>query len=159
MMKLKKILIIPVAIMALIAGADSVSMSKIRAVTGQTVYVPVYSSIYHGDRVREFNLAVTLSVRNTDMQNSITLERVDYYDTTGKILQRYLPGKQTLKPLESVHYMVRESDVKGGIGANFVVTWHSARPVSAPVMESVMIGTGGQQGISFTSRGVVIREE
>ncbi len=158
-MKLKKSIVLCAAAAALTAGTATVAVSKIKAVTGQTVYVPVYSSIYHGDREREFNLAVTLSIRNTDTHNSMTLERVDYYDTAGKILKRYLGGKQALKPLESVQYLVRESDIKGGVGANFIVAWRSSKPVSAPVIESIMIGTGGQQGISFTSRGVVVREE
>ncbi|HOT43530.1 MAG TPA: DUF3124 domain-containing protein [Spirochaetota bacterium] len=158
-MKLNKWLMPFAAAAVLTAGTATVSESKIKAVAWQTVYVPVYSSIYHGDREREFNLAVTLSVRNTDTRNSITLERVDYYDTAGKILKRYLEGKQILKPMESVQYLVRESDIKGGPGANFIVAWRSSRPVSAPVIESIMIGTGGQQGISFTSRGVVTREE
>lgn len=155
----RKSLLILAIVIALIGGLDDISVSKTRAMTAQTVYVPVYSSIYYGDREREFNLAVTISIRNTDMKNPITLVLVDYYNTSGKILQRYLPGKQTLKPLESIHYVVRESDIKGGIGANFIIRWRSSKPVSAPVMESVMIGTGGQQGISFTSRGVVISEE
>ncbi len=157
-MNIKKHLVLLAAAMALIAVTGTVSESKIRAVTGQTVYVPVYSSIYHGDKGREFNLAVTLSVRNTDQQNNIVLERVDYFNTSGKILKRYLPGRQNLGPLESIQYVVKESDIKGGVGANFIVIWRSAMPVSAPVMEAVMIGTGGQQGISFTSRGVVISE-
>ncbi|MBP7738683.1 MAG: DUF3124 domain-containing protein [Spirochaetes bacterium] len=141
------------------AGPGDHAASKIMFKTGQTVYVPAYSSIYHGDREREFNLAVTLSVRNTDVSNAIILEKVDYHDTAGKILKRYLPVKQVLKPLESTQYVVAESDIKGGSGANFIVIWHSAKPVSEPVIEAIMIGTGGQQGISFTSRGVAIREK
>lgn len=154
----RRILICAIAL-ALVIGTDIASVSKARLVSGQVVYVPVYSSIYHGDRVREFNLAVTLSVRNTNMRNSIILERVDYYDTAGKLLKHYLPGKRTLKPLESVNFLVKESDVKGGIGANFIVAWRSAAPATEPVIETIMIGTGGQQGISFTSRGVVIDED
>lgn len=147
------------AIAALILGLGTASHPNIKTVTGQTVYVPVYPSIYHGDRKREFNLAVTLSIRNTDMTADLTLVSIDYYDTAGKILKRYLTGKKILRPLESAQFVVSESDTKGGVGANFIVTWRSANPVSEPVMESVMIGTGGQQGISFTSRGTVIREQ
>lgn len=158
-MTLKKSLALCALITALIAGPGDNAASKIILKTGQTVYVPVYSSIYHGDREREFNLAVTLSIRNTDIGNAIVLERVDYHDTMGKILKRHLSAKQVLKPLESVQYVVAESDVKGGTGANFIVAWHSAKPVSEPVIEAIMIGTGGQQGISFTSRGVAIREK
>ncbi len=158
-MRLKKNLALCAVVTALMAGPGDHATSKIMLKTGQTVYVPAYSSIYHGDREREFNLAVTLSVRNTDMANAIVLERADYYDTAGKILKRYLTVKQPLKPLESIQYVVAESDIKGGTGANFVITWHSAKPVSEPIIEAIMIGTGGQLGISFTSRGVAVREK
>ena len=59
----------------------------------------------------------------------------------------------TLKPLESVRYLVKESDMRGGSGANFIVKWKADVPVNRPIFEAVMIGTRGQQGISFTSRG------
>jgi hypothetical protein len=59
----------------------------------------------------------------------------------------------TLKPLESLVYIVKESDMRGGSGANFIVKWKADVPVNMPVLEAVMIGARGQQGISFTSRG------
>jgi hypothetical protein len=147
------------AVIVLLTGPYLIVHSKDRGETKQTVYVPVYSSIYHGDKDREFNLAVTVSIRNTDLQLPITIEFVDYYDTSGTIIMHYQLKAKTLKPLESVQYVVRESDTKGGIGANFIIRWRSAGPVSEPIIESVMIGTGGQQGISFTSRGVVIKQK
>jgi hypothetical protein len=39
-----------------------------------------------------------------------------------------------------------------------MVRWHSEKPVSPPIVETVMIGTRSQQGISFLSRGQVVRE-
>ena len=59
---------------------------------GQTVYVPVYSHIYADSRFKDkpFQLTAILSIRNTDMQNSFTLEKVDYYDSQGKLLSHYL---------------------------------------------------------------------
>jgi hypothetical protein len=59
----------------------------------------------------------------------------------------------TLNPLESLRYVIPESDKSGGSGANFIVEWHSDRPVNKPIIESIMIGTKSGQGISFTSRG------
>jgi hypothetical protein len=50
------------------AGAD------MRLFKGQTVYVPVYSHIYSGDREQPFYLAATLSIRNTDTKHAITLD-------------------------------------------------------------------------------------
>ncbi|MGQ9655906.1 MAG: DUF3124 domain-containing protein, partial [Thermodesulfobacteriota bacterium] len=42
-----------------------------RLLRGQTLYVPVYSHVFAGDRESPFYLAATLSVRNTDLRNPI----------------------------------------------------------------------------------------
>ena len=143
-----------VAVCAVSLAADAKQKS---GTVAETVYVPAYSSIFHGDREREFDLAVTLSIRNTDMRKPITLYRVDYYNGAGKLVHTYLAGDRTVGPLAAVQFVVRESDERGGSGACFIVKWRGAAGVNRPLVESVMIGTGGQQGVSFTSRGVTIR--
>lgn len=126
---------------------------------GQTVYVPGYSHIYSGDMARPFYLAVTLSIRNTDPHSAMTITQVDYYDSDGKLLTRYLDKPVNLAPLAATRFIVKESDKSGGSGANFIVTWKAKGQISQPLMESIMISTRAQQGISFTSRGQVIREK
>lgn len=125
---------------------------------GQTVYVPVYSHIYSGDREHPFYLAATLSVRNTDPKHAITILSVDYYDSKGKLLRPYLENPIILNPLATTRYIIKESDKSGGSGANFIVKWKSDAKINAPIIESIMIGTKTQQGISFISRGRVIQE-
>lgn len=120
------------------------------------VYVPVYSSIYHGDGAATFNLAVTLSVRNTDQAHPLTLHSVRYYDNQGKLLHDYLDAPGTLGPLSSSDIVVRASDTRGGVGASFLVEW-SGQDLTPPVVEGVMIGTASQQGLSFVTRGEPIR--
>lgn len=126
---------------------------KIELSDGQKIYVPAYSHIYSGDRERPFLLTVTLSIRNINPNHSIRIVQADYYETLGKLLKKYVERPVVLKPLESIRYVVPESHRTGGSGANFIVTWKSDRPVNAPIVESIMIGAAGQQGISFTSRG------
>ena len=123
---------------------------------GQTIYVPAYSHIYSGDRESPFLLTVTLSIRNIDPQHQITIHRVDYYETQGKLLKSYLDDTVVLAPLGSVRYVVPERDKAGGSGANFMVEWKADKPVNPPIVEAIMIGTQSQQGISFTSRGRAI---
>lgn len=127
--------------------------------TEQTIYVPVYSHIYADDRYRgtPFLLTVTLSIRNTDTSKSLTLQSVNYYDSQGKLLRKYLEKPMNIGPLESANYVVPESETKGGTGAKFIVEWEADNPVTEPVIESVMIGTQLQQGISFISTGRVIK--
>ncbi len=120
--------------------------------SGQLLYVPVYSHIYTGDKERPFNLAVTLSIRNTDSRGVLRLTMVDYYDTDGNLVRHYLDKPRDLGPLASIRYVVAEKDVKGGSGANFLVRWESDAPINGPVVESVMIGAQSGQGISFTSQ-------
>lgn len=125
--------------------------------SGQLLYVPVYSHIYTGDKERPFNLAVTLSIRNTDPASVLRLTAVDYYDTDGRLVRRYLEAPRELRPLASIRYVVAERDVEGGSGANFLVRWESPKPINVPVVESVMIGAQSGQGISFTSQAREIR--
>jgi hypothetical protein len=120
---------------------------------GQDVYVPAYSHIYSGNNDWPFLLTVTVSIRNIDPNHPITVELVDYYETQGKLLKQFIDKPVTLKAMESVRYIVPEKDKDGGSGANFIVRWTADTLANPPVIESVMIGTRSQQGISFTSRG------
>ncbi len=120
---------------------------------GGAVLVPVYSFILIGDNARPFPLAATLILRNTSLDQDITLLGVDYHDSNGKLLQQHLQAPQTMPALGSLVFTVAESEKAGGLGAKFIVKWRSARPVPPLLAETVMIGTANQQGISFTSRG------
>lgn len=145
-----------VLILAALIPCISLASEKVLLSKGQTVYVPAYSHIYSGNREQAMLLTVTLSIRNVDLNNAITLNKVEYYETQGKLLRQYLDKPVTLKPLESTRYIVPQKDEAGGSGANFIVVWEAKKEVNPPIVESVMIGTQNQQGISFTSRGKVI---
>ncbi len=141
------------------AGGKRISheeMNGLSRLAGQTVYVPVYSLIYHGEDM-EFDLTATLSIRNTDFNNSIIISTVKYFDTTGKLVREYADTPLVLPAMATLDYIVGEKDQTGGSGANFIVEWFSEKEVSEPIVESVMIGTNGQQGVSFISVGKVIK--
>jgi hypothetical protein len=132
---------------------------------GQTIYVPVYSHIYHQDQQdrqdqqKIFNLAATLSIRNTDLTKPIIITSVRYYDSNGKLVKQYLERPIELSAIASTDYVVNKTDTSGGLGANFIVEWVAQTEVSEPVIEAVMIGTDFQQGISFISPGRVIKSQ
>ncbi len=73
---------------------------------GQTIYVPVYSHIYVGDREIPFLLTVTLSIRNIDPNHQIKITVVDYYETQGKFLKKYIDKPVILNPQESLRYII-----------------------------------------------------
>jgi hypothetical protein len=132
--------------------------SDIRLSKGQTVYVPVYSNVFSGPRIRPLQLAATLSIRNTDLKSSFKVSTIDYYDTDGKLVRRHLDRPVVVGPLVTHYVHIEERDTTGGFGANFIVRWQAAADINAPIIECVMIGATGGQGISFVSPGQEIRE-
>ncbi len=147
---------------AVAAGGDSLGGAVLAgfaegAAAGAVVYVPAYSHIYDQDGTREFDLAATLSVRNTDPERTLTVASVSYYDSAGHLVRDYLDAPLTLGPLASRSFVVAERDRTGGSGANFLVTWSARRALSEPLIESVMISTASAQGLSFTGQSQVVR--
>lgn len=123
----------------------------------QKVYVPAYSHIYHGNKETPLLLSVTLSIRNIDPVYSLTITAVDYHETQGSLVKEYLEQPVELGPLGAERFVVPQRDNTGGSGANFIVTWEAAKEINPPIIESVMIGTQSQLGISFTSRGQALQ--
>ena len=126
---------------------------------GQTIYVPIYSHIYHNDERQILNLAATLSIRNTDLTNPMIVTAVRYYDSNGKLIKQYLERPIQLNALASTDFFVNRTDNSGGLGANFIVEWVSQKVISEPIVEAVMIATESQQGVSFVSPGKVIKNQ
>ncbi len=131
--------------------------------TGQTVYVPVYSHVQHGNldskgRPEVLLLSSMLSIRNVDPDHGIVVTSVRYYDTAGKLLREYLQAPLALGPLGSTDVFVEHKDSLGGTGANFMVDWNADAPTSAPLLETVNAYFFGAQSGVFTSRGVAVRE-
>jgi hypothetical protein len=120
--------------------------------------VPVYSNVFTGPRRLPLQLAATLSIRNTDMAASFRVTAIDYYGTNGKLLRRHLARPIVIAPLATVYVHIEEKDKIGGFGANFIVRWQNDSVINAPVVECVMIGATGGQGISFVSPAQEIRE-
>ena len=135
--------------------AQAIAGAERKVAVKQTIYVPAYSHIYYYSRNHRIYLAITLSIRNTDLKHPILVMSVRYYDTPGQLIREYLDRPKQLAPLESIDFVVEERDTSGGAGANFIVEWMAEERVNDPVVEAVMISSG-TQGISFVSPGRVI---
>jgi hypothetical protein len=122
---------------------------------GQLLYMPVYSSVPYQEAGRGYQLSAFLSIHNTDFHYPVSITKVLFFNTNGKLIKNYLPAPFQLKPLQTVDYFVPESDTSG-FGANFIVEWVSDSLVSGPLVETVMIGITNGQGISFLSQGRVL---
>lgn len=125
---------------------------------GQTVYVPAYSHVFTGPRSNPYNLAITLVIRNTDPASQIRVTAIDYHDSNGRLVRRYLAQPLQLAPLASHFIHLEEKDTSGGFAPKFLVRWEVPRQVNAPIVEAVMIGATSGQGISFIGQGRVLQE-
>ena len=134
------------------------TVDKSKLAQQEQVYIPIYSDIYYVDAKHTFSLTATLSIRNTSFKDSIYVFAIDYYNSGGKKVRRYNDSTLLLKPMESVEYVVENKDDTGGVGANFVVEWGARQGAQKPFFQGIMIGTTGQQGISFTTEGIVVEK-
>ncbi|MFB6341618.1 DUF3124 domain-containing protein [Saccharicrinis sp. FJH62] len=123
----------------------------------ETDYVPVYSDIYHKDGSERFLLTTTLSIRNTSFTDSAYIVSAVYNDSYGKKLAEYIDSTILLSPLESIEFVVGEKESQGGAGAHFLVDWTARDNSDQLLIQTVMIGSYGQQGISFTADAKIIK--
>jgi len=124
-------------------------------IAGST-YLAVYSEIYERNQHRTYNLTATISIRNISPSESFYLTGTKYYNTQGEHVHTYFDFPVELMPMETIEIIINQDDAHGGTGGNFVIDWISPRADFEPICESVMISASGQQGISFTSRGIRI---
>ena len=130
-----------------------------RLSSGQTVYVPAYQSIAVSKKPRRMPLTTTLSIRNTDPERQITIVSVKYFAANGYLIKNLLEKPETVEPLAVKSFVPEEpKEKREEAETSFIVIWKAVgKEVSWPIMQAVMIGAAGQQGISFVCDGQVIR--
>ena len=121
----------------------------------EIIYIPIYSSVYHQGG-KKFDLTSTLSIHNVDLNNPIQLIRVDYYNTNGQLIRKYIKEPISLNPFQTKQFVIPSVDTTGGTGANFVVQWVSDIQVTSPITEAIMVSTTQNQGLAFSTTGKVI---
>lgn len=123
------------------------------------IYVPAYSNLYHETDEHKTYFTVILSLRNISFLDTVYFERIEYYDTEGKLLEEFIEEVLVLRPMESVEYIVEADDKKGGSGANFVVSYAVRSEVkNLPYIEAIMLGSVWNYGFSFSSPGIEIND-
>jgi len=130
----------------------------VKKVRGQVLYLPIYSNLPSHIDSALIDISAIIAVHNTDLQHNIKITNVLYFNTDGMLVKDFLKHNDiTLNPLVTKTFYIPHED-KSGTGANFIVEWTSEKPVIEPLIESVMLNAKGNQNISFSSLGRVIRE-
>lgn len=132
---------------------------------GQTLYLPVYSHIWHGDRVVEGKyplknlVSALVSVRNTSLKTPIKVTSARYYNTEGKMLKEYISSPRTVGPMGTLELFVEKQDSAGGSGANFIIVWESVTVTNPPVVEAVHADIKGHQTLTFLTTARIIKSD
>ena len=100
----------PAALTSPLTELPTIQAMKIR----HTVFVPAYSTIRVAGGKGKVDLATTLTIHNTSEEKPLILVRVDYFDTAGNLLHRYLEKPVALRPLGSGETFVPAQDTRGG---------------------------------------------
>ena len=156
---LKNISICCLALMACRATAQTAPPLS----AGQSLYLPVYSHLYHGEfnsrtgKPSETLVSTHVSIRNTDPKLAIRVNSARYYDTEGKLLREYLPSPKSIPPFGTHELFVPRSDSSGGSGANFVIDWSAERPANPPVVEALHADIREARTLIFVTTGQAIQ--
>lgn len=132
---------------------------------GQSLYLAIYSHLYHGDvhpktgRPSETLVSTHVSIRNTDPAAALKVTSARYYNTDGKLLREYLPGPRAIPPLGTYELYVPRSDSSGGSGANFIIEWSAERPINPPLVEALHADIREARTLLFvtTGRPILVR--
>jgi hypothetical protein len=135
-------------------------LAAVELSTGYTIYVPIYRSFYqiYGSSRDSYNLTSTVCLHNTDPKQAIKVLSIDYYDSSGKLVKKYIDAPLTIKPWNSKEITIQPRTEAEDFGANLIVHWKSDQPANPPIVEVLMTGQFLNRGVSFMTRGVEIKE-
>ena len=124
--------------------------------TGQSLYLPVYSHILHGEaggkgESAKMLVSVMVSIRNTDSARPMRVTSAVYFDTDGKRIKEYVTAPRTVAPMGTLEIFIPRSDDKGGSGANFVIAWKSDAPINPPLVEALHANLPAGRSIVFVT--------
>jgi hypothetical protein len=152
----------PVATQAQSTAAPTLSREEVadlNIVTGQLVFVPAYSEVAQSTANQRLEMTVTLAIHNSDLNESIIINSVRYYDTNGTLIRDFVESPVSLAPMATTGFIIGAREPDGGWGANFLVEWGAPTAVYEPVIEALMVSGLGTDGVSFISPGRVVSEK
>jgi len=145
---------------SLFAHAENIPLSS-----GQLLYLPIYSTIWHGDthpikgKPMKSNMSALVSIRNTSLITPIKIQSARYYNTEGKLIREFISGPKVIGPLGTLELFIEKSEAEGGSGANFLIQWEAATDTNAPLVEAVHIDNQASRPYSFITSARVIHKD
>ncbi len=127
-----------------------------------TVYVPAsYQELFINSAVTQ-RIVSRLFIRNTDMDNSISVNSVRFHDPDGNLVREFVIDSITLSPLASTSFGASGTTLpvlpypQDGGRPFFIVEWSASAKVNTPIIENARVFVQGDingsslHGLSIT---------
>ena len=157
----KRYLILLVLSFAVFCGSAALAKDVPKASQG-TVYVPAsYQELFINSVVTQ-RIVSRLFIRNTDMDNSISVNSVRFYDPDGNFVREFVIDSMTLSPLASTSFAANGTTLpvspypQDGGRPFFIVEWSASAKVNTPIIENARVFVQGDingsslHGLSIT---------
>ena len=120
------------------------------AVSGRSL-VTAPSALVGQGGVTKLNFSGALSINNASASQAPTIEKIDYRNDAGALIESYLDAPVTLKPYASLQVVIAQDDMRGGPGASFTIDWATPAGADEPVVEAFIASFVGTHSYSFTT--------
>lgn len=156
MKNLAKVFLLIIMIMGLSVLAG-VAAGQVKLVKGQTLYLPIATSYVTDDY--SFNVNSTIFIHNTDPDHAINIVKMDFYNTSGKLVETYLQQPMKLNPSAGTRLHVKNTLTgEEGTVAHFVIQWQADTKVVEPLVRGLLMGARGTRGYSFDTTPRIVQE-
>lgn len=122
------------------------------AVLGRT-FIPLHSTLLGQGGVTRLNFSGALSIHNASATNVLAIEKIEYRNGSGQLIESYLADPLYLKPYASLQVLIAQDDVRGGTGASFTVDWSTIEGSDEPLIEAIMTAFTGPHSYAILSPG------
>lgn len=120
------------------------------AVAGRTLVTAPSALVGQGGATR-LNFSGALSIHNASAIHPLTIERIDYRNDSGALIEDYLDAPIILKPYASLQIVIAQDDMRGGPGASFTIDWATPQGADEPLVEAFIASFIGTHSYSFTT--------
>lgn len=122
------------------------------AIHGRTL-IPLHSTLIGQGGVTRLNFSGALSIHNASSTNVLAIDKIEYRNGSGQLIESYLSNPIYLKPYASLQVLIAQDDVRGGTGASFTVDWSTAEGSDEPLIEAIMTAFTGPHSYAIRSPG------
>lgn len=131
----------------------TVAAPEARPITNGRTLVTAPSALVGQGGVTRLNFSGALSIHNASATHALTIEKIDYRNDSGALIENYLEAPVTLKPYASMQVVIAQDDMRGGPGASFTIDWTTPPGADEPLVEAFMASFIGTHSYSFTTAG------